>query len=46
MVNWRRSRPKQPVVTITQERPDGVVVRIDTFDENALAEALRKLENG
>ena len=46
VLNWRKSRPRQPVVTITQERPDGVVVRIDTFDENAVAEAVRKLENG
>ncbi|XVU28411.1 effector-associated constant component EACC1 [Actinoplanes sp. CA-054009] len=46
VANWRRTRPQRPIVTITQERPDGVVVRIDTFDESALSEALRKLENG
>jgi hypothetical protein len=46
VVNWRRTRPRQPAVTITQERPNGTVVRIDTFDADALAEALRKLENG
>jgi hypothetical protein len=46
IVNWRRSRPAQPVVTITRELADGTVVRIDTFDPEALAEAVRKLGNG
>lgn len=46
IVNWRRSRPAQPVVTITRELPDGTVVRIDTFDPDALAAAVRELENG
>jgi hypothetical protein len=46
IANWRRTRPAQPVVTITRELPDGTVVRIDTFDPDALAEAVRKLENG
>jgi hypothetical protein len=44
IANWRRSRPAQPVVTITRELPDGTVVQIDTFDPDALAEAVRKLE--
>lgn len=46
IVNWRRTRPARPVVTITRDLPDGTVVRIDTFDPDALAEAVRKLENG
>ena len=46
IANWRRTRPAQPVVTITRDLPDGTVVRIDTFDPDALAEAVRKLENG
>lgn len=46
ILNWRRTRPRQPVVTITQELPNGTVVRIDTFDPDAVAEAVRKLEDG
>jgi hypothetical protein len=46
ITGWRQSRPRHPVVTITQELPNGTVVRIDTFDPDALAEAVRKLENG
>jgi membrane-associated two-gene conflict system component 1 (EACC1) len=46
VLNWRRTRPRQPVVTITRELPDGTVVRIDTFDPDAVAAAVRKLENG
>jgi hypothetical protein len=46
ITGWRQSRPRHPVVTITQELPDGAVVRIDTFDPDALAAAVRKLENG
>jgi hypothetical protein len=46
IANWRHSRPAAPVVTITRDLPDGTVVRIDTFDPDALAEAVRKLENG
>lgn len=46
VTRWRESHPRRPVVTITQERPDGTVVTIDTFDPDALAEAVRKLENG
>jgi hypothetical protein len=44
--NWRRSRPETPAVTITRELPDGTTVRIDTFDPDALAQAVRQLENG
>ena len=46
LTHWRASRPRRPVVTITQDFPNGTVVRIDTFDPDALAEAVRKLENG
>lgn len=46
VLGWRKTRPRQPVVTITQERPDGTVVRIDTFDPAAVAAAVRQLENG
>jgi hypothetical protein len=46
LTQWRQSRPRHPVVTITQELPNGTVVRLDTFDPDALAEAVRKLENG
>jgi membrane-associated two-gene conflict system component 1 (EACC1) len=46
VLNWRRTRPSQPVVTITRELPDGTVVRIDTFDPDAVAAAVRRLENG
>ena len=46
VLTWRRTRPRQPVVTITRELPDGTVVRIDTFDPDAVAAAVRKLENG
>jgi hypothetical protein len=46
VVNWRRTRPQRPVVTITQELPNGTVVRIDTFDSDAIAQAVRKLEIG
>jgi len=44
VAEWRRSRPRQPVVTITRELRDGTVVRVDTYDPQALAEAVRRLE--
>jgi hypothetical protein len=47
LVNFRRSRlPRRPVITITSESADGTVVRIDSDDPDAVAEMIRKLENG
>jgi len=46
LFNFRRTRPHRPVITITQELPDGTVVRIDSDSPEAAAEIARKLENG
>lgn len=44
LLNYRRSGPGKPVVEI--ERPDGTVVRLASDDPDAVAEVIRKLENG
>lgn len=48
ILNWRRTRPTKAAFTITQERPDGTVVRIESTDPDpsAVIEMARKLENG
>jgi hypothetical protein len=48
ILNWRRTRPTPAAFTITQERPDGVVVRIESTDPDpsAITELARRLENG
>ena len=46
VLNFRRSRPGRPVVTMRQELPNGTVVHIDFDDPDAVAEIIRKLENG
>lgn len=46
ILNWRRTRPVPPAIAVSQERPDGTVVRIETSDPDAAAEFVRRLENG
>jgi hypothetical protein len=46
ILNWRRTRPSHPAITITQDRPDGTVVRVESSDPDAAAETVRRLENG
>jgi hypothetical protein len=46
LLNFRRTRPGRPVITVTHERPDGTIVRIDSDEPDAVAEIIRKLENG
>lgn len=48
VLNWRRTRPTPAAFTITQERPDGTIVRIDSTDPDpsAITEMARRLENG
>lgn len=48
ILNWRRTRPTKAAFTITQERPDGTVVRIESTDPDpsAITEISRRLENG
>jgi hypothetical protein len=44
VANWRRSRHPAPVVTISREFGDGTSIRIETADPDALAQAVRALE--
>jgi hypothetical protein len=44
IAQWRDSRHAAPVVTITRTRPDGVVVSVETSDPQALADAVRQLD--
>jgi len=48
VLNWRRTRPTPAAFTITQERPDGTVVRIESTDPDpgAITDLARRLENG
>jgi hypothetical protein len=46
ILDWRRSRPNPPTITVSQERPDGTVVRVETSDPEAAAEVVRRLDNG
>lgn len=46
ILNWRRTRPNPPAFTVSQERPDGTVVRVETSDPDAVAEIVRRLDNG
>ncbi|NMO54071.1 hypothetical protein HH310_23165 [Actinoplanes sp. TBRC 11911] len=46
ILDWRRTRPGPPAVTVTQERPDGTVVRVESSDPDAVAEIVRRLDNG
>ncbi|GID26892.1 hypothetical protein C8E87_1984 [Paractinoplanes brasiliensis] len=48
ILNWRRTRSAPAAFTITQERPDGTVVRIESTDPDpsAIAEMARRLESG
>ncbi|MET7396042.1 hypothetical protein ABZS66_21365 [Dactylosporangium sp. NPDC005572] len=42
--NWRRARPKAPAVVLTRTDPDGVSVRIESSDPEAVAAAARALD--
>lgn len=44
--NWRRSRPAAPAVVLTRLDPDGVSVRIESSDPEAVAVAARALDAG
>ncbi|GIM97811.1 effector-associated constant component EACC1 [Paractinoplanes toevensis] len=46
VLNWRRTRPNPPAITVSQDRPDGTVVKIETSDPAAAAEVARRLNNG
>lgn len=46
LLNFRRTRPHRPAITISHAAADGTVLRIDTDDPDAAAEIIRKLENG
>jgi hypothetical protein len=41
---WRESRAKRPVVTVTHTAPDGHVTRIQSTDPEAFSRALHDLE--
>jgi hypothetical protein len=44
LMEWRRSRPGNPAVTITCTSPDGATVRIDAATPETLVAAVRALE--
>jgi Effector Associated Constant Component 1 len=46
IARWRTSRHPAPVVTITREVGDGTIIRIETSDPEAVANAVRELEAG
>ncbi|GAA2365559.1 effector-associated constant component EACC1 [Dactylosporangium salmoneum] len=42
--NWRSTRPAAPAVILTRTDPDGVSVRIESADPQAVAAAARALD--
>lgn len=46
VLGWRQTRPSPPAITVTQERPDGTVVRVESSDPEAAAEIVHRLDNG
>ncbi len=46
IAQWRQSRADAPAVTVSRTGPDGVTVRIESSDPEAVARAVRALEAG
>ncbi len=46
IAQWRQSRQDAPAVTVSRTGPDGVTVRIESSDPEAVARAVRALEAG
>jgi hypothetical protein len=44
LMEWRRSRPGNPAITITCTSPDGASIRIDAATPETLVAAVRALE--